>query len=615
MSDEKIYGYNGKILRVDLTAQTIIEEKVTESIFRNYLGGTGIGAKILYEEMQPEVNWDSPENRMILATGPLNGTLVNGSGGYSLVTKGPLTNGATSVQANGFFGAFLKFCGYDGIIVQGASDKWVYLYVDEDYYELKDASHFIGKDTYEVEDLIKKENKKKELDMSVVSIGPAGENLVKFAGLFSDFGHSASHNGPGAVMGSKKLKAIAVVRGRKKVLVKDTNELSKLSREMLEKVKSVTKFIYETGTLWAILGLYNNGMLPIKNYTTNIWSISEKEKETFTPKSIIDKFSIKRHNCWACQIHHCHVFKIPEGEYAGELVEEPEYEQFAAWTSLIGNNDITSAVILSKEVDRLGMETNEAGWIIGFLMECYEKGILSKKDLDGIDMTWGNVDSTMKMLNMIAKREGIGDFLSEGVKRASEKIGGEAPNIAIYTMKGNTPRGHDHRTRRWELLDTSVSNTGTMEINLPGTGPEAENWEELSINEAKTKGSMQVEDSMVTCRFNTMGNVEFFANAIKAVTGWDITWEETAKIGRRIVNLLKAFNLKQGITADLDKPSPRYGSIPVDGPSKGSDMTKHWNKMIRNYYKEMGWDEDTGRPLPETLKNLGLEYVIPDLWK
>ncbi|WP_455367200.1 aldehyde ferredoxin oxidoreductase family protein [[Eubacterium] cellulosolvens] len=611
---ESMYGYNGKIIRVDLSSPKITEEKIDESTYRNYLGGTGLGAYFLYKEVKPSVEWDAPENRMIFSTGPLNGTVVNGSGGYSIVTKGPLTNGATSVQANGFFGAFLKFCGYDGIIVQGASKEWVYLYIDEGHAELKDASHLKGKDTYQVEEQIKKEHGKKELDMSVLSIGPAGENLVRFAGVFSDFGHSASHNGPGAVMGSKKLKAIAAVRGKKKISINDSKELMRLSQEMLEKVKTVTKQIYDYGTLWAILAFDKNGMLPIKNYTTNTWSISDQIKEQFKPEEIIKKFAVRRHNCWACQLHHCHVFEIPEGERAGEIVEEPEYEQFAAWTTLIGNSDITSAVLLSKEVDRLGIDTNESGWLIAFLMECYEKGILTKDDLDGLEMTWGNVDATMKILNLIAQRKGVGDMLAEGVKRVAEKIGGEAPSIAVYTLKGNTPRGHDHRTRRWELVDTCVSNTGTMEINLPGTGADAENWEELALNEAKTKGYMQVEDSMVTCRFNTMGNVEFFANAIKAVTGWDITWEETAKIGRRIVNILRAFNLRHGITGDLDRPSPRYGSIPVDGPSKGSNITKYWDKMLRRYYREMGWDEETGKPLPETLKANGLDYVIADLW-
>lgn len=612
MSEICIGGYAGKLLRVDLTTERVIEERVDETTLRNYIGGTGIGIKFLYEEVPPGVGWSDPENRLILAAGPLNGTRIGGSGSFSVVTKGPLTNGATSVQANGFFGAYLKFCGYDGIIVQGASKRWVYLYIDDGVAELRGASQLVGKDTYETEDLIKQELGKKEREMSVASIGPAGENLVKFAGIFSDKGHAAAHNGPGAVMGSKKLKAIAVARGKARVEVKDKERLADIADKLLNDVKNLGKKIYDWGTLWAIPQGYEEHWLPVRNYTTNVWSIDEDKFATFQPAYIRERFKAKRQPCWACQLHHCHMIRIPDGPYAGLVTEEPEYEQFAAWSSQIGNTDVDGAVMLSNLVDRLGMDTNEAGWVVGFVMECYERGLLTKGDLGGLEMTWGNLEATRSMLNMIARREGIGDILAEGAMRAAKHVGGEAVNLAIYTKKGSTPRGHDHRARKWEGFDTCVSNTGTLEGPMIGAvGPQQ--WEEVSTAVAKRKGQMQFEDSMVTCRFNTRNNTELLSQAVSAVTGWDFTYEEAINAGRRIFNLLRAFNIRHGLTSDLDYPSPRYVSKPVDGPYKGESLMPYWDKMLRNYYKIVGWDEETGKPLPETLKMLGLGHIIKDI--
>ncbi len=618
MSRSKIGGYMDSFLRVDMSELTTSKVTFDETTLRNYLGGTGIGIKILYEEAPPLIDWSDPENRLILASGPLGGTRIGGSGSFSVVTKGPLTNGATSVQANGFFGAYLKFCGYDGIIVQGASKDWIYLYIDEGTAEFRDANYLIGKDTYKTEDLIKSDLGKKEGAMSVVSIGPAGENLVKFAGIFADKGHSASHNGPGAVMGSKKLKAIAVARGKTRIKVQNREKLVDIAKKMLDNVKTHSRSTYDWGTLHAIQQGYKDSWLPIKNYTTNVWSIDEDKLATFKPEHIREYFEAKRHPCWACQLHHCHIFKIPEGPYAGEVVEEPEYEQLAAWGPGIGNTDLTSTVMLSKDVDRLGLDTNEAEWVIGLVMECYERGILTKEDTNGLEMTWGNAEAVRVMLNQIVRREGLGDVLAEGVMRAAKHIGGEAVNLAVHTQKGNTPRGHDHRSNlRWaEFFDTCVSDTGTVE-EFAGAlkGFESVNqWKELSTMVARKKGQRLLEDSMVTCTFNTMKNVELISQALSAVTGWDYTYEESIDFGRRIVNLLRAFNIRHGLTSDLDYPSPRYGSAPPNGPLKGVSITPYWDKMLHNYYKEMGWDEETGKPLPKTLKSLGLEHVINDIW-
>ena len=608
-----VKGYAGKFLRVDMTTAKLTDISFDEKTLRKYLGGTGIGSKILYDEVPPEIEWSHPENRFIIASGPLGGTSIGGSGTVSVITKGALTNGATATQPNGYFGAFLKFSGYDGIIIQGSSKRWMYLHIDDNKAELKEASHLLRRDTYEITDLIKEELGKKDLQMSVTSIGVAGENLVRFAGLFVDKGHAAAHNGTGAVLGSKRLKAIAVARGKQKVEVFDSEKLREISNKFYEAVKAFS------GTVG---GVYRSqktgrGTLPIKNYTTNLWKISEDELNQFSEDYIRKTFEPQRHPCWACRLNHGTMMKITHGPYKGTLVEEPEYEQLAAWGPVIDNRNVASAFMLSGETDRLGLDNNASGWMMGWLMECYERGLITKEKLDGIELTWGNVEGVRQLLHMIAKRVGFGDFLAQGIMRASQSIGGEAAKCAIYTMKGNTPRGHDHRTRWKEMFDTCTSNTGTLETatfprtrELVGAGYP----NDISTYEALSKGLMVFEDSLGTCRFNTRTNLPLLTEAVNAVTGWDMTPEESKKMGLRSVNLMRAFNIRVGITRDMDCPSERYGSTPIDGPSKGIAIRPHWESMIDNYYNLLGWDIKTGKPLKETLKSLGIEYVIKDIW-
>ncbi|MDH5782693.1 MAG: hypothetical protein OEZ35_03390 [Candidatus Bathyarchaeota archaeon] len=617
MAEAKIGGYVGKFLRLDLTFERLSDQVFGEETLRKYIGGTGIGTKILYDEISPKACWSDPVNRLSIASGPLGGTRVPGSGTISLVTKGALTNGTTSVQANGLFGAYLKFSGYDGVIVQGAAKRWLYLHIEDDKAELRDANHLLGRGTYETSELIKEELEKKEMQMSVLSIGSAGEHLVRFAGVFVDKGHSASHNGSGAVMGSKKLKAIAVARGKHRVPVKDMERLK----------ATINSFYVMEGSknFKGTLGIVHNcltsdsapGELPIKNYLTNVWDIPEDKVSKFSAEYIRGHFEPRRSPCWGCQATHSTIMTIPNGPYAGMEIEEPEYEQMAAWGPVIDNKDAASAAMLSSVCDRLGFENNEAGWLIAWVMECYEKSFLKKEDTGGLDMKWGNIEATKQMLYMIAHRQGFGDVLAEGVMRASQRIGGKAAECAIYTKKGNTPRGHDHRTLWSEMFDTVVSNTGTIETHRILMNPKAKgpgNPMETSTAVALTKGIMEFDDSLGTCRFNTRMDIAFGAEAISAVTGWAFTPEEAKGVGLRAVNLMKAFNIRSGMTKDLDYPSTRYGSTPVDGPTKGISIMPHWEKMLENYYNLMGWEVKTGKPLPETLKRLGLEHVIKDLW-
>jgi len=610
----EVKGYAGKILRVDLTEGKTWDWVPDEETLRLYLGGTGIGAKILYDEVPPDADWSDPVNRMTIASGPLGGTSIGGSSTVSIVTKGALTGGSTSVQANGLMGAHMKFSGYDGVILQGASESWKYLVLRDGKAELKDATHLLGLDTYETYDTLREEYGVKGRGASVLSIGPAGENTVRWAGVFVDHGHSASHNGSGAVMGSKKLKAIIAFRGKGSVEVAHPDKLKEVSQKMYEDVE------YFTGTLGGVERSYKSGRgtLPVKNYTTNTWDVSSEDADTYGEKHIRDNYQVSREPCWACRLLHCAMMNF-DGPHAA-YVEEPEYEQMAAWGPVIGQSNVEATMMLSGLTDRLGLENNEAGWLTGWVMECFEKGWLTPEQTEGFQLNWGDVEGVVKLLHMVSNREGFGDILAEGVKRASEKIGGPAAEAAIYTMKGNTPRGHDHRTRWAEMFDTCVSTTSTIETNTGShpLGPETRgpaNPIKVSTAVAETKGLMQLEDSVGTCRFNTRMNLDRLSAAVAAATGWDFTPEEGKRMGLRAVNLMRAYNLRTGIGKEHDRPSARYGSTPVDGPSAGISILPHWEAMLRNYYELMGWDPDTGIPLPSTLESLGIGYVDEELGK
>ena len=618
-------GNLGRYLRVDMTKEEVWDQVFDDATVRECLGGTGIGAKVLYDEVPPGVEWNDPENRITIASGPLGGSPIPGTGTYSVVTKGPLTNGATATQANGFFGAYLRFAGYDGVIVQGAASRLLYLHIGDHGAVLKDASRLAGKDTWETDDLIKEELGKREKAMSIVCIGPAGENLVKLAAVCSDKGHVAGHNGPGAVLGSKKLKAIAVDRVRGRPKFADSRKLREISATMTEKWRTdpATASNFNFGTLGSTVIQGTAGELPVRNYTTNTWDITPEGFAKYGHEYIRANFAPKPDPCWACQAHHCHKFTITEGQYKGEIVDEPEAEAFRAWGPTTGQNQVASTMVLANDADRLGLDTNEAGYLMGMVMECYEKGIINREDTDGLEMKWGDADVTRAMLKKIATRDGFGNVLAEGIMRAAKLIGGDAPNMGVHTMKGNSVRGHDHRIHWLELFDTSVSNTGTIETprtapremyDIPAQFDQFDPETVVSVN-VKGKGSMQFEDSLGVCRFaarlDTVTNVE----AVKASTGWDdFTFEEANASGVRIVNRLRAFNLRHGVGPELDRPSPRYGSTPLDGPAKGVGIMPHWDSMVRSYYEQMGWDPETSKPLPETLAALGLDQVSKDLW-
>jgi aldehyde:ferredoxin oxidoreductase len=613
--------YAGKLLRVNLSTGKTWGQAWGSAEQREQLGGIGLGARILYDEVGPKVHWDHPDNRLILATGPLAGLPVWGTGGLTVVTRGALTDGATSTQANGFFGASLKFSGYDAIVIQGQAKKLSYLYINDDTVEIRDAAHLKGLDTWETQQALEKEHGLSGHRMSVYSIGPAGEHLVRFAAIQGDYGHVASKNGCGAVMGKKKLKAVCIVRGTKALAAHDVRGLIQAADEIAHDLKTdpSTSTLYNWGTLPGVTNLYKLGALPIKNYTTNL---SDVNMDDWAPAKLRSGFDHRGHQCNACGMHHCHIQVIPSGPHRGELVDEPEYEGWsgAGWT--LGITDKEAVSWLNTRLDRACVDVNEFGWLCGWVMECMDKGYLTEKQV-GFKVAWGDVEGAYRLLQMLSHREGFGDVLAEGVKRASEKVGGEAARCAVYTRKGASPRGHDHRGRWEEMLDTCTSSNGTMEsanptfqteIGLPGRINPFDG-EQVAKLVGGILGRRHFEDSLGGCSFTFRARIEMLARALGAATGWDYRLDEAMRFGRSTAAILRAFNLRCGIGPELEYPSERYGSQPVDGPAKEHDVGKQWEHMLDVWYETVGYDRKTGKPKPETLKQLGLDWLARDLWK
>jgi len=615
--DTRLLGYMGKILRVDLTTGRVWDEPLLPETAEASLGGTGLGVDYLYREVPPGVAWNDPANRIIMASGPLGGTPVAGSGTFSLVTKGPMTNLGVSTQANGFWAAYIKQAGYDAVILQGQSPRWVYLHIADGKAELRDATALRGKDTWEMEAAIRQDlGTTKRL--SVFGIGPAGEHQVRFAVVAGDQGHICSKNGCGAVMGAKRLKAVAVTRGQQAAPIYDKARLREAAKALLQDAKTAKGgqlYKWGTGGAFSIHALA--GSLPVRNYTTNVFP----EHEKMNAEYIRTHFEHRDKPCWACGLVHTKFMKVTEGPYAGHEGEEPEYECMAAWGPVIGNTDPGAMVMIADVTDRLGLDVNEAGWVIGWVMECYAKGLLTRNDLDGLDLHWGNVEAAKALLEKISRREGVGNLLAEGVKRASEQVGGEAAKLGVYVLKGATPRGHDHRAVWPEMLDTCVSATGTIQSGARLTSPTYfgqppisnpfSPWEVAGAN-AKLEGWFVFLDSLPICRFISI-NPHLTMECVNAITGRGLTLSDALTIGRRIVNQLRVFDFRHGLDSSLEAPSPRYGSAPSDGPAQGKSIEPYFQWMKGFYFELMGWDPASGKPLPHTLKSLGLEKLIPDL--
>src|SRR5215813_12321407 len=614
-------GYAGRLLRVDMTRGKCWAEPWTAEQMRELVGGLGLGAMILYRETATKggkgnVSWDHPDNRLVLATGPLAGLPVWGTGGLTVCSIGAGTNGPTSTNANGFFGTNLKYSGYDAIIVQGQAKTWKYLYINDDVVELRDAKSLVGLDTWETQGALNRELGLTGHQLSVYSIGPAGENLVRFAAIQGDYGHVASKNGMGAVMGKKKLKAVAIVRGTRALHVADFRGVLQAADDIAHDLKTdpSARTLYEYGTLPGVSNLSKLGALPIKNYTTNLTSnVANANMAEWEAPQLREGFDHRGHQCNACGMHHCHMSVIRSGPDKGKIVDEPEYEGWSGCGWTIGATDREGIAWLNTQCDRGCIDVNEFGWVCGWVMECQEKGYITREQL-GFELPWGDVKGADRLIEMISHRRGFGDVLAEGMKRAAEKVGGEAQKCAIYFVKGATPRGHDHRARWEEMLDVATSSNATMETGNPVHPTEV--GQPARINPfdgdavaryvAGLRGRRAFEDSLGVCIFTTRTRLENLCRALSAATGWYYTIDEAIRFGRRTGTLNRATALRCGHTPAMEYPSERYWSTPADGPAQGQSIRAQWEKMVDTWYAEVGYDRKTGKPLPKTLNDLGL---------
>lgn len=617
------FGYAGRILRVNLIDGTSSIEEVDEQVYREYIGGAALGIKYLYDNVPAETNWDDPENIVFIGAGPVSGSSMRGSGCVAVVTQGALTNGIASSQAGGYFAAFMRHSGYDAVAIEGKAPELSYLVIGPNGIEIRNAEHLSMVDAYDTNDKILDELGKKVRQACVMAIGPAGENLVRFACVSVDKGHMAAHNGIGAVFGTKNLKAVVALRAPMKIKMYDKSLMAESRKNINEFLMNdfLGKQNLEIGTGGGVPFSIKVGIVPCHNFKKNTWDCPEEEVENYTTPVFRKKHNAKLFPCWACNSTHCHELTLSSGPWKGMEIEEPEYESMAAFSAVIDVFKADESLALFGFNDRYGMDANEMGYILGWLMECYEKGALTKDDLDGLEFTWGNSAAVAEMIRKIAFRDGIGDLLAEGVKRASAKIGKGTENWAVYTMKGNTPRTHDHRVMWIEHFDTCVSSVGTIETH-PGSYPAYLLGEPAKFNAfdhmtipyrvAKGKGCTLVEDSVTACRFQTGGRLELITEAIKGATGWmDYTWQDAQEAGRRACTLARIYGFRKGIYPNLDWPGPRYGSVPQNGASEGVAITEKWPEMLKCYYENMDWDEN-GFPTEKALNDLNLGFAVDE---
>lgn len=612
-------GYLQRILRVDLTRRESFIEPIASDLLHQYIGGTGLGIRLLYDEVTPGLDPFSPESRLLFVTGPLTGTLVPGSGTYAVVSRNTLTGLAVAAQANGFFGARLKYAGFDALILQGRADTPVYLHIADGAAAIEDASDLAGKDTFETDTVLRRKYGEDgfEQRVSVAAIGPAGEHLVRFACIVSDRGHVAASGGVGAIMGSKNLKAL-VVEGGGGVPIESSCVGSFVEdvKQWREEARSsaVGKTVASAGTLGLFIPYHSRGWVPVKNLTTNLFEAEQLFEAEYVREQLCRS---QPRSCHGCTFRHCHVVKVTKGRYRGTIGEEPEYEVFAGFGPNWGISDPAAVIALNSLNDRLGMDAKEVTFVVSMIMEGYEKGLVSRADVDNLDLTWGNGAALEELLKKISVREGVGGLLAEGVMRAAEALGDPSGERAVFIKRGNAPHIHDPRTRWCTLFNQVVSNTGSQEgIDMtlrasPELGidrPASEPDEYLAVVEAKTAPKRQFEECLTFCYFQS-ASLPTMVRTLNRLTGAGYSVEDCLTVGRRVINLFRMFNKREGMTRDDDSFSSRLGQPPVDGPGKGKSLAPAYSGILDAYYREMGWGRD-GMPTRETLRALDLEFTL-----
>lgn len=614
-------GYMGKILFVDLSRNKLKEEALDEKLCRQFIGGYGIGARILFSGQKAGVDPLGPDNTLGILTGPFTGTPALAGTKHTVVGKSPLTGGWGDANSGGYFGAFLKYAGYDALFFTGISAKPIYLFVNNGKAELKDAAHLWGKDTRQTEEILKLELGK---DVEVACIGPSGERLSHIAAVLSK-NRTAARSGLGAVMGSKRLKAVAV-RGSMKVPIADEQRIRELRKKYTAELGGHIAWLKPFGTPFLVdIGVLS-GDSPVKNWA-GVGVIDFPDFRPIAKEAVIARMT-KKFACYQCPIGCGGYMKAGTGEYKYEAgSRRPEYETIAMFGTNCLNNNLESILKASDICDRYGIDTISAGAAIALAIECYERGLITKKDTDGVEMTWGNHKAIVAMTEKLAKREGFGAVLADGVKVAAEKIGKGADKYAIHVggqeLAAHDPKHSFHFATSYRMDPTPGRHfVGSELSDAPGhpSGllPKFDFKSFSGRGEARRIGSSfhQTVVCTGTCLFIywAFPNVDPIADFMKAVTGWDVTNEELLKTGERIANIRQAFNIREGLNPLKFKVSDRVlGKPPLkEGPVAG--VTVDDDTLIKEYLTAMDWDLKTAKPNRKKLLELGLEDVAQQLW-
>lgn len=629
-----MYNNKGVILRVDLGAGKIEKEPLREDLRLNYVGGRGINSRLLFEEVTSEVDPLSPENRLIFGTGPFSGTAAPSIARFTVTARSPLTGIHGDANAGGRFGPALKRAGIDHIIFMGKSDEPVYLWIDNEKVEIRSARHVWGKTTRETEQAIKAELGDRRV--RIASIGQAGEHLVKFASITHEE-RSASRTGVGAVMGSKNLKAVAV-RGTGKVALHDPEGFNRLAKDLQKQIYQAKEFadFKKNGQSAGTFLTDKVGFLAIRNFQQ---AGGFEGLENFNPQSVVEKYYQGSLGCYNCPIGCSKKFEVKEGPYKGEWGNKTEEGAWTPYGPVIGNSYVPAIFKLNNLGNQYGVDHIEFGQGMATVMEWYEKGIVSKDDLDGIEMTWGNHEAMVEMMRKVAYREGVGDILAEGIVKASKKFGKEAERYVSHA-KGMVMAGIDIRMLKGLSLGFATSTRGADHLRgmpmvefskmIPGmklmSDEEAEarfgSKDVLSHNSYKKGAALMhyqhesiIMDMLEYCRFvkfaPKIANSENFCSLYSYATGIEADENYMTTAAERVYNVERIFGIRMGMGRKDDVLVGKWATEPVpSGPHKGEMIDpEKWEIMLDDYYQVRGWDKN-GIPTPNKLKELGLDDII-----
>ncbi len=617
-------GITAKLLHVDLSTRQTRTEEVPETVLRKHLGGGALAAHILLRDMPAGVDPLGPDNVLVFMTSVINGLSLSGTNRYTAAAKSPLTGGYGESEAGGWWGPELRAAGWDGVVIRGRSATPVYLWIKDDKVEFRDATPYWGQLSGEVQDGIERELGDKR--MRVLQTGVSGERGVRFAAIVNQLKHFHGRCGLGAVMGAKRLKAIAV-RGSKPPAASDKDGARKQLTGFKERYNRATDRFHQLGSASGVLALEASGILPTRNFRDG----SFEHAKAISGQTMRDTILTDRGTCYACAVACKREVEVKElgvtPKYGG-----PEYESLAASGSLCGVGDLKKLALINQLYAQYVLDSISAGAVIAFAMECYEHGIITKEMTGGIDLTWGNADAVVEMVHRIGRREGIGALLGEGVKRAAAKLGKGAERFALH-VKGQELPMHDPRGKKGLSLAYALSPTGADHMEAPhdplyaGFHPQGhpmgvlgliEPLDPLHLDARKVRAFYETQK--VWSAYNSVGMCDFvgaplnalelgpMVDYINAVTGWNMSLYELMKVGERNNTLARLFNVREGFTPEDDILPQRLHEGIGNGALKGERVDPdEFFAARRTYYEMAGWDPQTGRPTTAKLAELGVE--------